>query len=63
MAYLQKNKPNCDLRVVPVESKPVEAFQLIFPECIPVPVVPGALQLFPVSCMWPILDMDIFGGY
>lgn len=44
------------LRVVPVEGEPVEAFQLVFPECVAVPVFPGALQLFPVSGRGPILD-------
>lgn len=43
------------LRVVPVEGQPVEAFQLVLPECVAVPVVSGALQFLPVCCERPIL--------
>lgn len=53
------NAINGNLRVVPVESQPVEAFELVFPECVAVPVIPGALQLFPVSCRRPILHTAI----
>lgn len=54
--YILDNTINSDLRVVPVESQPVEAFELVFPECIAVPVFSGALQLFPVGCRRPILE-------
>lgn len=50
------NKLNADLRVVPVEGEPVEAFQLVFPECVGILVANGALQLLPVGWSWTILD-------
>lgn len=50
-----------NLRVVPVEGEPVEAFQLVFPECVAVSVFPGALQLFPVGCRRPILQTHNVG--
>lgn len=55
-SYILDNTINSDLRVVPVESQPVQAFELVFPECIAIPVFSGALQLFPVGCRRPILD-------
>ena len=44
-----------DLRVVPVEGEPVEAFELVLPERVAVLVVSRALQLFPVGGVRPIL--------
>ena len=32
-----------DVLVVPVEEEPVHTLQLVFPESVAVPVVPGAL--------------------
>lgn len=54
--FILDNTINSHLRVVPVESQPVEAFELVFPECVAIPVFSGALQLFPVGCRRPILD-------
>lgn len=35
--------------VVPVEEQPVDTLQLVFPETVPVPVLPRLLQLLPVT--------------
>ena len=50
------------LRVVPVEGQPVEAFQLVLPECVAVPVFSGALQFLPVCRKRPILHGRRYDG-
>ena len=60
---LEQNKLNGDLRVVPVEGEPVEAFQLVLPEFVAVPVIHGALQLLPFGCRGPFLDAQNINYY